>query len=111
MINDLVSYGFRSIYHKLAWFERIHTLDIAQKINNPALEKMLDLTQIHFMAEDHQKIFTPKVDISGERKSVTAHHLIQLMTIMQISAIKNVDMWKKLEYLLEASYYQGLEQV
>ena len=29
IINDLVSYGFRSIYHKLAWFERIHTLDIA----------------------------------------------------------------------------------
>ena len=41
---------------------------------------------------------------------MTAHNLIQLMTILQIRNVKNFDLWKKIEYLLEASYYQGLEQ-
>ena len=104
-MNELVSYGYRSIYHKLAWFERIHALDIASKINNPLIDKMLELIQIHFMAEDHQKIFTAKVDISGDLQSVSTHNLIQFLTVLQMRGVKNVDLYKKLEYLLEASYY------
>jgi hypothetical protein len=33
------------------------------------------------------------------------------MTILQIRNVKNLDLWKKIEYLLEASYFQGLKVI
>ena len=66
---------------------------------------MLNLAELHFLFEDLHKFFNPNVNIMGASQRVQTTNMVQLMTVFQMKNVKSLEVWKKLEGVLEMSYY------
>lgn len=57
MTEDLVRYGFDTIYDKLQWLDKIHALEMACKLKTSYLGKLLDKVAIDILLQEYEPLF------------------------------------------------------
>lgn len=110
MAEDLITYAYKNIFHKLPWLERIHALDIAFKIRHKSQGDMIEIFVIQFLRSDLKSFLIPSIQTKGKIAQVSVHNIVEMLSVFQMDQLKNLEAWKKGLYILSMIYSQTLEE-
>ena len=72
LCEDLINYGFKQIYYKLAWPEKIYILDLATKFKAPQIKEYVELTKYSILAADYNtNLYEPRIGKDGIPKQLS----------------------------------------
>ena len=104
-VNKMIQLGFGPMFSKLSWFERIYTLDLAQKLKYEKYDEVLSLVIFSFKVSTMGDLLsTSKLDINGMAHNVTASSISKLMQALHLAEVEDADVWEKLEFILNVTY-------
>jgi hypothetical protein len=104
LTQDLVEYGFKTIYHKLMWSDRIYILDLAAKFQLPHRKEYLELFKLTFLAADYEELLEQRQLKSGEIKQLNVGQVTQMMTVFTNANVTTFELWRKTEFLISQLY-------
>lgn len=68
----MINHGFKTIFHKLAWQDKIYALDLAHKFQHPFTKEFVELVKISLLCADYKSdLFAAKVDRRGQSQMIT----------------------------------------
>lgn len=90
LLDNLIRYGFDTLYPKLRWLEKVSSLEIACSLKPPYSQKLLDKVACDILLAEYE-------DLASNLQSTT---IIQLMGTYYQMKYQRAELWHKLEQVL-----------